>query len=223
VNRVPRRFACLMIAGLCLGAWVLSQSFTLSLPIDLRIVDAATRAPVQGAIALALWKSYAVTLGGANSGPELMAAAAQSDSSGWVHLPMRFAGHRPFAPFSRYARDWDYFPQLIIAHREHQLHLEISSWLWPYPTILLGSPPVAPSSLTGRTIEIRPLTTAQPNNNALRLKNDELAFTTRMLGIEERCRYARTARGWFLDIEAAVFSPSDWRNDEFQQMFSKCP
>ena len=221
---MPSRTRVVVIAAAALAAWVSSQSFTLSLPLVFRVVDAPSQRPVAGALVFALWKTYTVTIAGANPGFSISARAGQSDANGWVHLPMTLAVHRPLAPFSWYARDWNHFPQLLIVDVQHTPKFEASGWFWPYPTILLGSPPVAPSVHLGGDVAIEPLQPVLDGHDSFRFEliNDELAFTSSKLSERERCKFVVPARDALLATYARAFPNQSWRDDEFERMLAPC-
>ena len=213
-----------VIVASVLAGWAVCQCFTLSMPSVFRVVDARTQRPLSNVWAFALWKSYSITLAGANPGPHLMGRAARSDAEGWVHLPMAFTLHRPMAPLSFYARDWGYFPQLLLISPGHAPRLESTSWDWPYPTVLFGTPPIAaPVHLRG-SVELEPPGPPQgPRSFGAQVINDALASTSAVLSQRQRCEFTAPAFAALKEIYGASAPEPQERRDAFMHELAACP
>jgi len=194
------------------------------LPSIFRVVDARNQRPLSGVWVFALWKSYAVTLAGANPGPRLMARAARSSATGWVFLPAAFTVHRPMAPLSIYARDWNHFPQLLMIARGYAPKLEKRAF-FSSPTVLLGSPPIAAPMHLGTRVELTaaaPMSRGDTATSAGRIR-DALASASALLSQRERCELVRPANATLDEVLGALAPAPIERRDAFERELAACP
>jgi hypothetical protein len=93
------------------------QSVTFTPAVEVRYVEDATGAPIDGITVTAVWHLYAATPAGSLNSRVLKVHATKTNTEGTVHVPASLMFHPPVFPFGLNVRDINALPILYLNDR----------------------------------------------------------------------------------------------------------
>jgi hypothetical protein len=120
------------IAGLAI-----IQSVTFTPAVEVRYVEDATGAPIDGMTVTAVWRFYAVGLIDRLPTRVLKVQSVQTNSEGTAYVPPSLMFHPPVFPFSLSSRQIDALPVLFVNEARYRPHAAVAGYEQREPSITL--------------------------------------------------------------------------------------